>query len=464
MRFLKRSFEHFLKISLLLILCVPTVFLSSNLASAAATACSCYCGDSKDGAVAEGSKPSVSACSAACQEKDKLFIGCYPPKVSTPEDDAKCWTEAECTNYAQDTAGNPQPGTFGGQNSHCVKTKLGDETGYCYGQPTGVKLNVPVLGQATVYGFHEYLALAYKFLLPAMSLIAVVMVMVGGLEYLVSGGNAKRLDKAKKRISDALIGLVILMSAYAVAALLDPRLVNLAALRTPMIKTVVFLDPNSFCEQLIPYGFEINPGFGPCGAQGKIDSINEEAATQLKHNFKVGDYCDFSECSLGKACVTFNGVNSCMACSDIGGLLGTRPAASSVLCNEIAVRADAFDKNAGHKYSCLMTYEGVNACVTYTYDNEPYINCPKIREEAGKLEDPCKVYEDLLVTSGAAGSMASSLAKSSVNDSSQTACKADLCEVVALKGFKGCKFAYGSGIGGDSTGATSYYNTCTGVK
>lgn len=476
MQFLKKLSRHFLKISLLFALCTPTVFLNSTLVFASDIACTCYCGDNTDGAVSAGLKPSLTECSSFCKEKDKILVGCYPAGVETPEDDAKCWTELECANYALDSFGSPKPGTFGGQNPYCVKTKLGDATGYCYGEPIGVKLNVPVLGQATVYGFHEYLALAYKFLLPAMSLIAVVMVMVGGLEYVVSGGSAKRVDKAKHRITNALVGLVILMSAYAIAALLDPRLVNLMALRTPLLKQVIFLDPNSFCENLAQYGFTISPTKGDCGGQGTITAIDENKAQKIQSNFKVNDKCDFSTCAEGgQACVTEGGVNSCISCSDVGGIL-SGPTPSDYLCSQIAARADSFDKNTSHVYSCLMHYSGGNTCVEFTYDGDPYINCPKLVEDADKLDDPCRAYENITVTKAKTSPLTTTLAGTNAYESSATLCQSDPCKLAGRKGFSGCAFNEGSGLLdslslgpvdtayslGYSIGSGAYLNSCTG--
>ncbi len=68
--------------------------------------------------------------------------------------------------------------------------------------------------------------------------MAVVMLMVGGLEYTVSGGNAKRLDKAKHRISNALIGLVLLFAAFNLAYLLDPRTTTFRSLSLQSVQAI----------------------------------------------------------------------------------------------------------------------------------------------------------------------------------------------------------------------------------
>lgn len=48
-----------------------------------------------------------------------------------------------------------------------------------------------------------------------LSLIAVVMIIIGGFTWLTSGGNEEKVDKAKKTISAAVVGMIIIMLAWA---------------------------------------------------------------------------------------------------------------------------------------------------------------------------------------------------------------------------------------------------------
>ena len=49
-----------------------------------------------------------------------------------------------------------------------------------------------------------------------LALIAVIMVIIGGFTWLTAGGNEEKVDKAKKIISAAVIGLIIVLLAWAV--------------------------------------------------------------------------------------------------------------------------------------------------------------------------------------------------------------------------------------------------------
>jgi hypothetical protein len=51
-----------------------------------------------------------------------------------------------------------------------------------------------------------------------MGSIAVIVVMAGGLQYVLSTGDPKRTQRAKETILYAIIGIVISLSAYAIVS------------------------------------------------------------------------------------------------------------------------------------------------------------------------------------------------------------------------------------------------------
>jgi len=52
----------------------------------------------------------------------------------------------------------------------------------------------------------------------AAGAIFVVMFLIGGLKYLTSAGNEESASKAKKLLMNAVIGIVIILSSYAIAS------------------------------------------------------------------------------------------------------------------------------------------------------------------------------------------------------------------------------------------------------
>ena len=50
-----------------------------------------------------------------------------------------------------------------------------------------------------------------------LGIVAVVIILVGGFQYMIAGGNDEKIKKAKQWIISGIIGLVIILSAYAIA-------------------------------------------------------------------------------------------------------------------------------------------------------------------------------------------------------------------------------------------------------
>jgi len=115
------------------------------------------------------------------------------------------------------------------------------------GKPSNTKelaapiLNVPIpnltFSPAVVSGnsvessfLSEYLSAVYQYLIKISVTIAVVMVMVAGLQYVLASGSGKAAE-AKKRITNATVGLVLLLCVYLILYTVNPQLVLLKTIR-----------------------------------------------------------------------------------------------------------------------------------------------------------------------------------------------------------------------------------------
>ncbi len=85
----------------------------------------------------------------------------------------------------------------------------------------GTKINVDVPHTDIGTAVHNIV----NTLILAAGILAVVFVLVGAFQYVVSGGNPEATRKAKDTILFALIGAVVAMVAYAI--------VNFVITRTP---------------------------------------------------------------------------------------------------------------------------------------------------------------------------------------------------------------------------------------
>jgi len=59
-----------------------------------------------------------------------------------------------------------------------------------------------------------------------LGLISVVIVLIGGFKYMVSGGNDTKTDEAKKLITSGIIGLAIILSAWAITSFVISQLLT----------------------------------------------------------------------------------------------------------------------------------------------------------------------------------------------------------------------------------------------
>jgi type IV secretory pathway VirB2 component (pilin) len=55
-----------------------------------------------------------------------------------------------------------------------------------------------------------------QWVLGIMALVAVVFIIIGGVTWMTAGGNEEKVEKAKKIISAAVIGLIIVLLAWAI--------------------------------------------------------------------------------------------------------------------------------------------------------------------------------------------------------------------------------------------------------
>jgi len=68
----------------------------------------------------------------------------------------------------------------------------------------------------TTEDLSELVVRVIQYLLGFLGLIAVIMIIIGGFRWMTAGGNEEKIESAKKVISAAVIGLVIVLIAWAI--------------------------------------------------------------------------------------------------------------------------------------------------------------------------------------------------------------------------------------------------------
>ncbi|HZJ40888.1 MAG TPA: pilin [Candidatus Saccharimonadales bacterium] len=105
--------------------------------------------------------------------------------------------------------------------------------------------------QCKVNWLGEYLTWIYNYALKIAGILAAVMLMAGGLLWLVSGGDAGKVGQAKEIIIGSITGLIILLSSYVILTQINPNLIKSSAI------TLGALDNQS---TLITTGWSFDPG------------------------------------------------------------------------------------------------------------------------------------------------------------------------------------------------------------
>ena len=77
------------------------------------------------------------------------------------------------------------------------------------------------MGRIAGITVQRVLVFAINGILIASGIIAFFFLLIGGMQWILAGGDKEGTEKARKRITAALVGLAVVFSAYALALLVD---------------------------------------------------------------------------------------------------------------------------------------------------------------------------------------------------------------------------------------------------
>jgi len=162
----------------------------------------------------------------------------------------------------------------------------------------------------------------YTFGLGIGGILAAVVLMAGGLVWLVSAGDATKITQAKSLIVGSITGLMILFGSYILLTQINPNLVVLKPLSLKMIETIVItadseastpvsLDMNGIAETL-----GVNCGSDTVAdiinkSKGKVTYNNPNRGTVGPNNTVYNDCSGFAsfvlKCGLNKTTASYTG-------------------------------------------------------------------------------------------------------------------------------------------------------------
>jgi hypothetical protein len=295
--------------------------------------CHCYCkgefGASYAGkATVKAATPDEqkNTCKGLCKYVGRPVSVCSETMATNPVNNPTCFTESQCT---KSKSSGGYDGVWDGKPAEdCL-----NDYRKCYAKTNNNKiwLNIPILQVKQVKDVSKYVRVVYEWMVKSGIIISVVLIMVGGMQYAFGAITPEQISKAKKRIINSVIGIVLLLGSYLLLFTINPQLLNLKVPSLPLIKTII-LPENQSCSEYKKKGYEINPKTpGKCGDTSAL--IKDPSG----NNAASGSLCNWTECDdADERCAHTDGKSQCLKCEDIteGNSLGITPSAN--LCNSLS--------------------------------------------------------------------------------------------------------------------------------
>ncbi|MDG1949335.1 MAG: pilin [bacterium] len=82
----------------------------------------------------------------------------------------------------------------------------------------------------------DYIGGLYQYLIGFGTTVAIVFIMIGGLQYALGGMGSSQIQKGKERIRNAIVGLTLLLSMYVILFTVNPQLTFMKGLQLTSIE------------------------------------------------------------------------------------------------------------------------------------------------------------------------------------------------------------------------------------
>jgi len=188
---------------------------------------------------------------AACTWREELTT--TNPELGTSDTSGGCSSQETAAVAGGETCTGTRPsGTYNGLSSTrfvCCCEKKVTETAESKELPkfTIPELSIEIPGMAefsqgtcvadasgktkcTVNWIGEYIGGIYKYATGIAGILAVIVLMIGGIIWLVSGGDATKITQSKELIIGAISGLAILLCSYIILYQINPDLTKFKSL------------------------------------------------------------------------------------------------------------------------------------------------------------------------------------------------------------------------------------------
>jgi len=158
----------------------------------------------------------------------------------------------------------------------------------------------------------NYISVLYQYLLYVAGVLAVIVIMVGGFQWITAGGNQSKIGEAKERVMSAIIGLFLALGSYLLLFTINPDLIKIHDLNMPNIEPITdYCKENQIVKPSSPlnadkaksmgiYSKLVNQSSGADGLEA-FCGFNYDYPIEGKNYQCKGTYCnDNKRCINGK--------------------------------------------------------------------------------------------------------------------------------------------------------------------
>jgi hypothetical protein len=195
-----------------------------------------------------------------------FFLGAIPSVVQAQTAqplDARCFTQTEC-KAARAKMNMPIEEQVKGFYNNTSETReacknkkdsAGIELGFCL--PAGQAVTTVKFGGTTKFAnigiFIQYI---YRYGIIFAGILAVLIIIVAGLQWTSSGGNSSTIESAKNRITGAVTGLILVACSYIILNTINPATVNLRLPQIWLLRQDRIQNQHEFCVSVpaVPTG------------------------------------------------------------------------------------------------------------------------------------------------------------------------------------------------------------------
>ncbi len=135
------------------------------------------------------------------------------------------------------------------------KDANGVEMGFCL--PAGeTSTTVKFGGVSKFANIGVFIQYIYRYGVVFAGILAVIVIIVAGLQWTSSGGNSSTIESAKKRIVGAITGLILASTSYVILNTVSPSTINLRLPQVWLIRPSPISNPYEYCMAIpaVPNG------------------------------------------------------------------------------------------------------------------------------------------------------------------------------------------------------------------